>query len=120
MYEVEIYTDENGKSELADWIAALKRRKDRGVKEARIQFEQVIYCIERIRVDGTFVPEEIAKHIDEGIWELRPGYNRVMFFHFRNGQFILLNHFRKTTNETPAREIRKAKTLRNDWITRNL
>lgn len=80
MYEVEIYEDRDGNSELKDWLRELKRRKDRGNKDARIILNQIQYCIERIKLEGTYAPEEIAKHITEDIWELRPDKHRVMFF----------------------------------------
>lgn len=73
MYEVEIYEDRDGNSELKDWLR-----------------------------------------------ELRPDKHRVMFFQVKNGRFILLSHFRKDTQKTPLKEIRKAKQLRLErepsWI----
>lgn len=76
---------------------------------------QIYYCIERVKLEGTYVPEEIAKHIIEDIWELRPDKYRVMFFHVRDGRIILLNYFRKETQKTPPKEIKKAIKLRDDW-----
>ncbi len=46
MYEVEIYEDKDGNSELKDWLRELKRRKDKGIKEARIILNQIHYCID--------------------------------------------------------------------------
>jgi phage-related protein len=68
-----------------------------------------------INSEGTYAPEEIAIHIVEDIWELRPDKNRVMFFQFKDGSLVLLNHFRKETQKTPTREIKKAMQLRDDW-----
>jgi hypothetical protein len=62
VYEVEIYENNHGNSELKDWLHELKRRKDKGIKDARIILNQIQYCIERIKLDGTYAPEEIAKH----------------------------------------------------------
>ncbi len=120
MREVKIYEDKDGNSVLKDWLRQLKLRKDNGVKEARIILNQIHYCIERIKLDGTYVPEEIAKHITEDIWELRPDKHRVMFFQAKEGMFVLLNYFRKGTQKTPPKEIKRALQLRNDWNRRNL
>lgn len=49
------------------------------------------------------------KHLDSDIWELRPLRNRVLFVAWMNGSFVLLHHFIKKTQKTPAREIEKAK-----------
>jgi len=119
VYTIEIYEDRDGDSELKDWLRSLKKRKDKGVKDARITLNQIHYCIERVKVDGTFVPEEIAKHITEDIWELRPDDYRVMFFQKKGGKIILLSYFRKETQRTPPKEIQKAIKLRDDWNSRN-
>ena len=68
---------------------------------------------------GTRLGERHTKHLDDGIWELRPGYNRVLFFFFREDTFVLLHAFRKETGKTPRSEIRKAKAECADWISRN-
>jgi len=118
MYEIEIYEDKFGNSELKDWLRELKRRKEKGIKEARVTFNQILYCIERIKMDGTYAPKEIAKHIIDDIWELRPDKYRVMFFHAKEGKIVLLNHFRKETQKTPLKHVRKAIQLRDDWNNR--
>ena len=62
--------------------------------------------------------EDITKHIDDDIWELRPGNNRVLYFYFKNDTFVLLHQFRKKTQKTPKREIDKAKAERDDYLAR--
>ena len=62
--------------------------------------------------------ENITKHIDDDIWELRPGNNRVLYFYFKNDTFVLLHQFRKKTQKTPKREIDKAKAERDDYLAR--
>jgi phage-related protein len=116
--EVEIYEDKYGKSELKSWLKELKYRKDKGVKEARIILNQIHYCIERVKLDGTYASEEIAKHIIDDIWELRPDKYRVMFFQAQEGRIILLSYFRKQTQKTPSKQIKKAIQLRDDWNNR--
>ena len=64
------------------------------------------------------MPEVITKRIDEDIWELRPGNNRVLYFFCRENTFVLLHHFRKKTKKTPRREIEKAKRERDDYLRR--
>ena len=57
-------------------------------------------------------------HLEEDIWELRPGNNRVLYFYHRDDTYVLLHQFRKKTQKTPRREIEKAKSERDDWIAR--
>lgn len=37
----------------------------------------------------------ITKHLEGEIWELRPGFNRVLYFYFENNTFVLLHMLRK-------------------------
>lgn len=50
--------------------------------------------------------------------ELRPGGNRVFFFYFDHGTYVLLHHFQKKSQKTPRREILKAKSEMKDYISR--
>lgn len=87
VYEVEIYEDKDGNSDLKDWLRDLKCRKENGNKDCETYFED--------------------------IWELRPDRHRVMFFQVRDGRIILLNYFRKETQKTPSKDNRN----RNDSAT---
>ena len=73
---------------------------------------------ERINAIIIINQEMRKQYVQDGIWELRPGKNRVFFFYFKNDTFVLLHHFRKTTKKTPRREIDRAKKERNDWVSR--
>lgn len=56
--------------------------------------------------------------LEDGIWELRPGNNRVFYFFYENNTFVLLHQFRKKSQKTPKREIEKAKAERADYLAR--
>lgn len=117
MYTIEFYENTNGYSQLWSFLEAL-RIKSHKSKNARIQFNQISLYLDLLEQNGTRLGENITKHIDDGIWELRPGNNRIFYFYFENNTFVLLHQFRKRTQKTPAREIRKAKAERDDWIAR--
>ena len=74
--------------------------------------------IQLLEDNGTRLNENITKHLDDDIWELRPGNNRVLYFYFQNDTFVLLHQFRKKTQKTPKREIERAKTERDDYLAR--
>lgn len=57
--------------------------------------------------------------IRRGIWERRPGVNRIFYFYFRHNKIVLLHQFRKKTNKTPQSEIAQAKRKRDDFLKRN-
>lgn len=117
MYTVEFYETADGKSELWDFLENL-RVKASSNKDARIQYKQISLYIQLLQDNGTRLNENITKHLEDGIWELRPGSNRVFYFFFENDTFVLLHHFRKKSQKTPKREIEKAKSERADYLIR--
>ena len=117
MYKIEFYTRSDGSSELWDFLDELQK-KSLTDKDAKIQHRQIVMCIQLLEESGTRIDDNITKHIEDDIWELRPGNNRILYFYFKDDTFILLHHFRKKTQKTPRREIEKAKTERDDWINR--
>ena len=118
MYKIEFYEKSNGESDVWDFLEEL-RKKAQTNKDARIQHKQVALYIQLLQDNGTNLSENIAKHLEDGIWELRPGVNRVLYFFFEKETFILLHHFRKKTQKTPRSEIEKAKSERKDYILRS-
>ena len=82
------------------------------------QYKQISLYIQLLEDNGTRLNENITKHLDDDIWELRPGNNRVLYFYFKNDTFVLLHQFRKKTQKTPKREIERAKAERDDYLAR--
>lgn len=117
MYEIEFYETEDGKCPIWDFLEALRLKAPTN-KDARIQYKQASLYIELLQQNGTHMNAEITKHLDDGIWELRPGNNRVFYFFYQNDTYVLLHQFRKKSQKTPKREIEKAKTERNDYLRR--
>lgn len=117
MYNVEFYEAADGSSELWDFLEDLRMKAPTN-KDARIQFKQISLYIQLLQDNGTRLGENITKHLEDDIWELRPGNNRVLYFFFKDDTFVLLHQFRKKTQKTPRREIEKAKAERNDYISR--
>ena len=117
MYNVQFYETQDGKSQIWEFLEDL-RIKAATSKDARIQHKQASLYIELLQQNGTHLNENITKHLEDGIWELRPGNNRVFYFFFQDSTFVLLHQFRKKTQKTPKREIEKAKRERDDYLFR--
>lgn len=117
MYEIEFYETEDGKCPIWDFLEALRLKAPTN-KDARIQHKQASLYIELLQQNGTHMNAEITKHLDDGIWELRPGNNRVFYFFYQNDTYVLLHQFRKKSQKTHKREIEKAKAERNDYLRR--
>lgn len=82
MYNIEFYEDSNGRSGLWEFLESL-RVKAATNKDARIQYKQISLYIQLLEDNGTRLNENITKHLDDDIWELRPGNNRVLYFYFK-------------------------------------
>ena len=117
MYTVEFYETQDGECQIWDFLEGL-RIKAATNKDARIQHKQASLYIELLQQNGTHLNENITKHLEDGIWELRPGNNRVFYFFFQDDVFVLLHQFRKKSQKTPKREIEKAKRERDDYLSR--
>lgn len=117
MYTVEFYETRDGQCPVWEFLEDL-RIKSASNKDARIQHKQVSLYIELLQQNGTRLNDNITKHLENGIWELRPGNNRVFYFFYENNTFVLLHQFRKKSQKTPKREIEKAKSERIDYFSR--
>lgn len=117
MFNIEFYSSADGVSELWDFLDDLQKKAVTN-KNARIQHKQIIQYIQLLEDHGTRLGEPFTKHLEEDIWELRPGNNRVLFFYHKDNSYVLLHQFRKKTQKTPRREISRAKAERDDWINR--
>lgn len=117
MFKVNFYRDSKNVSDVESFLDDLANRSLTS-KDARVQYKQVTQYIQFLADYGTRLGEKVTKHLDEDIWELRPGNNRVLFFYFKDDTFVLLHHFRKKTQKTPRKEIERAKSERDDWILR--
>ena len=117
MYNIEFYEDSNGRSELWEFLESL-RVKAATNKDARIQYKQISLYIQLLEDNGTRLNENITKHLDDDIWELRPGNNRVLYFYFQNDTFCAFASISQENSKTPKREIERAKAERDDYLAR--
>ena len=98
MFDVEIYENAAGRSEIAEWLEELNRKAHTS-KESRVRLKKIAEYIELLKTYGT--------------------QDRIMFAYWRDNKFILLSHFVKKTQKTPAREIEKAERLLADFLERS-
>lgn len=106
MYTIEFYEDSRGNSSVWQFLETL-RIKALTNKDARIQYKQICLCLNLLEEKGTYLPETITKYIADGIWELRPGNNRILYFSYTNDRFVLLHHFRKRLKNFQGKSLSK-------------
>ena len=117
MYEIIFYHSRNGKSEIEDYLDKLLQESFNN-KNSRIIRIKILSYMKVLSEYGTRIGIPFVKHIEDGIWELRPLNNRIFFFMWKDNQIILLSYFIKKTRKTPMREIERAKSNRADFIER--
>jgi len=106
MWAVEFYNDARGKCPDKACIHSLP------VKEQA----KAIYVLQLLEQCGTLLRQPHANYIDDGLWELRAGPNRLFYFLFTGKTFIVLHGFRKKTQKTPRKEIATAKRRRDEYL----
>lgn len=117
MYKIHFYREKSGSIPVADYIRDLAGKTD---KDSRIKLHKIQDYINALSEYGLRLKEPYIKHLDGEIWELRPIRDRILFVAWHNGSFVLLHHFMKKTQKTPAREIEKAKLELADLTERGL
>lgn len=100
--------------EVDDYIASLDRQAMTN-KEAGQQLKRVYYQLELLERLGTRTKKEICRHLQDDLWELRPGNDRIIFFVWQDGKIVLLHIFTKKTQKTPVKEIRAALRKKQQW-----
>ena len=116
MYEIEIYEDANGKSEIKDYMFKLNRNNS---KENRVKLKKIIMYIELLSKQGLKLNEPYIKKLDKEIWELRPLRDRILFASVYKNKFVLLSCFFKDTQKTPKLHIERARKLLEDYKKRS-
>lgn len=115
MYEIIFYEDRNGNSPVLNYMRELNHKTD---PKSKSQLKRIKYQIRRLEMFGTFNGEPVVKHVEDKIWELRPGRDRVLFAAWIENSFVLLHCFVKDTQKTPRSEIEKAKRELKDFLER--
>lgn len=118
MYNVEVYQDESGNSEINDYLHQLKEKYTTS-KDSRIKYNKIISYVRLLKEYGTKLGEPYIKHLQDDIWELRPIRDRILFAYWKENTFILLTVFMKSTQKTPRGEIDRAKAILKDFIKRS-
>ena len=83
---------------------------------------KTVDMISILQLNGLEMREPFAKHLENGIFELRcrKGKDniRILYFFTQDRRIILTNGFIKKTQKTPSAEIEKAKKYRAEYLRR--
>ncbi len=117
MYKIIFYQNQNGESEVENYINTLRKQVNN--KDNRVKLNKIIAYMNLLSEQGLEIGSPYIKHLEDDIWELRPIRDRILFAYYTNNKFLLLTCFMKETQKTPKREIERARRLLKDYKERN-
>lgn len=109
LYTIEYVEIESGEKPFEEFILGLQ------VHERAKAFDIINYFVE-LKSNNLPIKENISKHLEDGIFELRISLTdkiaRTLYFYQKGAKIIITHGFIKKTQRTPRKEIEKAKELR--------
>ncbi|SDY12912.1 type II toxin-antitoxin system RelE/ParE family toxin [Thermoactinomyces sp. DSM 45892] len=106
------YQKRDGTCPVDEFIDSLNQKDSAKVLRAMLILEEL----------GLRAGAPLVKHLQDGIFELRvkqsSNIQRIMLFHWFQGNLILLHGFTKKTQKTPSSELERAKRYRADFLIR--
>ncbi|MDI7260598.1 MAG: type II toxin-antitoxin system RelE/ParE family toxin [Thermodesulfobacteriota bacterium] len=106
------FAEINGKVPMIDFLDSLS------IKERAKIFAYIEKLLE-LKNSGIQPKENLSKHLEDGIFELRVSFenriSRSFYFYESEKQIIFSHGFVKKEQKTPKREIEKAKSIRKLW-----
>lgn len=113
MFNVDYCDDDDGRKPAEEFIDGLGPKMK----------AKVFGRIELLEEYGNRLGMPYARHLEDGIWELRTvqgtDITRVMYFFVIRERVLLTHGFIKKTQKTPQREIDRAKRIRASWKERH-
>ncbi len=110
--EIKFYKDATGKVPVRDFLDSLDIKMR----------QKMLRSIQALQDLGITLRMPLSEALDDGIFELRAkvgtNISRVMYFFVIGNQAVLTHGFVKKTQKTPARELERAKKIRDEYIKR--
>lgn len=104
MYDIQFYQDNRG---YIPAINFLEQLDSTGCKKDRDRIESYIDRLERFG-DKLLSNNKIAKYLENGIYELKPGRYRVLYSKLDNNTYVILHIHIKTDKADQNRHIKQA------------
>lgn len=105
-WQILFYEDHRGKCPVLEFINDLSAKD-------RAKINNDLRLLEEF---GPNLGMPHARRIEGRLWELRPGDNRLFYFLYLDGKFVILHGFRKQSMKTPEKEIATAMRRMNELL----
>ena len=103
--DVRLYEDHRGRWPVQEFIDDLS---------SRTEIDQILVHVRELGIQGHLLRRPVSAALGDGIYELRPGPNRILYG-FDGGDAVLLHALRKKTREIPDEDIRLALRRFKEW-----
>lgn len=111
---ISFYQTPAGNTPFEKYIDSLaKAKKDDDITEIILYLNKLSEF--GFEINKKFKPNAI-KHLQDGVYELRPTSSRIFFFCYVNGMFIILHGWEKKQSKTDPKELKKAINEKNKFL----
>ena len=113
-YKIVKYKNINGNCPFDNFIKYLLKQNK---KEDLLRVQHSINLLQEFGNNLVLQYPKMVKYLKEGIYELRPGRNRILYFHYNEDdeEYVILHGFIKSTQKTPSSELSKALIEKKDY-----
>lgn len=111
--EIKFYESADGQVPVRDFLDGLDIKMRQKMLRSIMALQEMGYSLRM----------PLSEFLEDGIFELRAqagnNISRVLYFFMLGNQAILTHGFIKKTQKTPAREIKRAKKMRDEYVNRS-
>lgn len=114
-YELVFYEDENGYSEVAEFIQTLSNSSQ---KADVTLLKKIVHQFNMLKILGNELNEPQSKQLTEydlPIMELRPMPECIFYASWQGDKYVILHHYTKKQNYTDPKEVKKVVEKIEDW-----
>ena len=111
--EIKFYESADGQVPVRDFLDGLDIKMRQKMLRSIMALQEMGYSLRM----------PLSEFLEDGIFELRAqagnNISRVLYFFMLGNQAVLMHGFIKKTQKTPAREIKRAKKMRDEYVNRS-
>ncbi|MCY8073222.1 type II toxin-antitoxin system RelE/ParE family toxin [Bacillus inaquosorum] len=118
MVDIHYYANSRGQQPVLDWMQYVKKH-DKATYRKTYQMMKYLSHNGNLIASGEIKHKDIKKLKGHDIWQVRVNENRLLYFYYSGNSIVFTNQFQKKQNDTPKKEIDKAKQRKEIWAKKN-
>lgn len=101
-FKICFFRTSTGREPVKEFLKSLKKSKN---KNERNLFDLINNYLVLLSHAGSLLGEPFVRKLKNDVWELRPKKERILYCCINGNEIILLHHFTKKTQKTPAKDL---------------